>query len=243
MNTTPKEDGTTEVNMDSILRRLKKLLALATDPAAAPGEAENAMRMAQALMRKHKVSNLEMATSEIGETMFQSTKATAPPVHENALMWQLMRAFGAKFFWMSGRGPKGMRDKGYYAVVAEKGNCELIKYAFEVVMRQMNKARASYVATMPTYWTRPRKAADADAFCVAFVHALAKKITDFSGQDPLITQAIANRVTEATKHGKRIEMKPIQWSSRAIEEGTAAGEKATLHRSVSSGPKRERVAA
>lgn len=240
MNDTTKTDGAAP-DMDAILRRLKKLLALATDPAATPGEAENAMRMAQNMMAKHKVSNIAMAASEVGEVMFQSTKATTPPVHENALLWELMRAFGARFFWMSGRGAKGARDKGFYAVVAEKSNCELIKYAFEVVMRQMNKARATYVASMPSHWTRPQKATDADAFCVAFVHALGKKITDFSGQDPLITQAIATRVETATS-GKKIEMKKVVWSSRAIAEGTAAGEKATLHRSVGS-TKRERVAA
>ncbi len=45
-----KEDGKQTTDPAVIMRRLKNLLALATNPAAAPGEAENAMRMAQALM-------------------------------------------------------------------------------------------------------------------------------------------------------------------------------------------------
>lgn len=239
MSTADKEDGKT-TDMDSVMRRLKKLLALATDPAAAPGEAENAMRMAQNLMKKHKVSNAEMASSEIGEHMTQSTKATTPPPYESALLWELCRGFGAKHYWTPGRGPKGMRDKGYWYIVAEKSNLELIKYAYEVVMRQLTSSRSKYVAGLPEYWTRPRKAADGDAFGMAFVSALSKKIVDFTGQDPLIATAIATRVQDVTQGrvAKRVE---IKWSSEAIIKGKEAGEKASLHRSVGAGPKPKKV--
>lgn len=236
MSEAPKEDGRTDVDMDSVMRRLKKLLALATDSAAAPGEAENAMRMAQSLMKKHKVTNLGMAQSEIGEHMTQSSKATTPPPYESALLWELGRGFGAKHYWQPGRGPKGMRDKGYWFIVAEKGNLDLIKYAYEVVMRQLVAARSKYVAELPAHWTRPRKAADGDAFAMAFVSALRKKITDFTGQDPLIQQAIASSIQAATG-GRVLERPEIKWSDAAIIKGKEAGEKASLHRSVSAGPK------
>ncbi len=71
--TTPKaaDEGT--------MRRLRKLLTLASDPAAAPGEAANAMRMAQALMAKHGVTDGDITREQIGEFMFKSTKAVTPP--------------------------------------------------------------------------------------------------------------------------------------------------------------------
>lgn len=46
---------------DKIINRIKKMLALANDAAAAEGERDNAMRMAYNLLAKH---NLTMATVE-----------------------------------------------------------------------------------------------------------------------------------------------------------------------------------
>jgi len=47
-----------------IIDRIKKMFALANCEGAAPGEAENAMRMANRLMEKHALSSLDLHTSD-----------------------------------------------------------------------------------------------------------------------------------------------------------------------------------
>ena len=47
-----------------LIERIKKMFALANNEGAAPGEAENAMRMANKLMEKHQISSFDLHTKE-----------------------------------------------------------------------------------------------------------------------------------------------------------------------------------
>lgn len=225
------EPNTTS-DRDGAMRRLKKLLALAMDPAAAPGEAANAMRMAQSLMTKHNVTEGAIAASEIDEFSYQSTKAATPPPWENALLWVIGKAFGCRHYWTGGRGPKGAREKGYWKIVGEKHKLELIQYAFDVVRRQMINARAKFVATLPEWQTRPVKAAQGDAFGLAFVKALEEKIVVFAQNDPLIAKAIDEHIKRICT-GKPLKNAAVRWTSDAEAAGRAAGATASLHRPMS----------
>ena len=218
---TPADEGT--------MRRLKKLLALAMDSAAAPGEAENAMRMAQNLMRKHGVTDGAIASSEIDEFKYQSSKAKSPPPWEAKLLAQLSRAFGSRCYWDPGRGPKGYREKGYWHVLAHKPQLEMIQYAFDVLRRQLIASRSKYVATLPSYLTRPEKAREGDRFGLAFIEALSAKISTYSDQDAAITKALSERVAEVCG-GNKIKQRPIGWSAEAANAGAAAGAQANLPR-------------
>ncbi len=226
-----KEDGKA-TDPEAVMRRLKKLLALAMDPAAAPGEAENAMRMAQKLMAAHGISDGAIASSEIDEFRYQSTKAATPPPWEGALLSQLSRVFGSRCYWESGRGFKGARDKGYWVVLAHKPKLEMIQYAFDVLRRQLIASRAKHVATLPDYWTRPRKAAEGDAFGLAFIEALSKKISEYADQDQRITDALAARIEERCGGG-RLKYRPISATEASRQAGAAAGANANLHRATS----------
>ncbi len=187
--TTPKaaDEGT--------MRRLRKLLTLASDPAAAPGEAANAMRMAQALMAKHGVTDGDITREQIGEFMFKSTKAVTPPPWESELMQEIGRAFGAKVLWTQGRGPRGARDKGHFIVLAPKPHLEMMKYAFELLRGQLVAQRTAYLRTLPDFYTRPLKAREADTFGLGFVANLSRKISDYAG-DSATKAAIEERAHE-----------------------------------------------
>lgn len=215
---------------DGVMRRLKKLLAMAMDGRGNPAEAENAMRMAQKLMAAHGITEGGVAASEVDEFSYQSTKAAVPSPWESALLRCLGRAFGCKHYWVGGRGMKGARDKGHWHVVAAKHQLELIRYAFDVVRRQMIKARAEFVATLPDYYTRPRKAAEGDAFGLAFVDALDKKILALADQDPLVAKAIDEHVLRICGGNTVKRSATIAWTSGAAEAGAAAGAKASIHR-------------
>ena len=49
---------------EKIINKIKKMFALANNEGAAPGEAENAMRMANKLMEKHMLTSIDLHTSE-----------------------------------------------------------------------------------------------------------------------------------------------------------------------------------
>jgi len=231
MNDSTKEDGSTNVNMESVMRRLKKLLALATDPAAAPGEAENAMRMAQKLMVAHAITDGAIASSEIDQFRYQSTKAKTPPPWEGGLLSTLAKAFGSRCYWEPGRGFKGARDKGYWVVLAHKPQLEMIQYAFDVLRRQLIKARSEFVATLPAYMTRPRKADEGDAFGLGFIRALDAKIIAYSDQPEAVTKALEAKINEICD-GKTIKNRNLRAGESAHAAGKEAGSKASLHRAT-----------
>ena len=210
------------------MRRLKKLLALAGDGAAAPGEAANAMRMAQALMAKYNINETTLASAEIAEEYLPSSKATSPPPWEAKLLAELARAFGARILWNYGVGPKGSRSKGAWTLLAVKPQAELIKYAAEVLRRQLLKARAAYIKTQPDYWTRPRKAADADLFGLSYVTALSGKISTFANPEP-VEKALQLRFEQLSNGGK-VKMPRVTGTDRAAQLGAEAGAQANLHR-------------
>jgi len=218
---------------ENVMRRLKKLLAMASDGRGNEAEAANAMRMAQKLMAEHGLSEGTLAASEVDSLRIGTSRADTPPPWENALLHQVCRAFGARFTWTGGSGPKGFRTKGHYTIYAPKVQIELISYATDVLRRQLIKARAEYVATLPEWWTRPRKAAEADAFGVGFVHALSRKITDYVG-DAAVAEAIRLRYEEATggRMAKEKKADQVVNSHAARSAGAAAAEGASLYRAM-----------
>jgi Protein of unknown function (DUF2786) len=212
---------------EGTLRRLKKLLALGADSAAAPGEAANAMRMAQNLMAKHGLTTGDIVAADITETLIQSTKAVTPPPWEGFLLSEICRAFGARNLWCKGWGPRGAKLKGHHLIIAPKQRIELITYAFEVVRRQLVKARAEYLTTLPVWYTRPMKADHGDQFGLGFVYALSKKISDFA-DDPLMVTALDEKKAKRTT-GK-YENRKLNAGTEALHAGSEAGEAADLHK-------------
>lgn len=223
-------------NVDpAVLRRLQKLLAMASDGRGNPAEAENAMRMAQKLMAAHGVTEGALVAAEVGEFSYQSSKAAVPSPWESALLRLLHRAFGCRHYWSPGRGLKGQRDKGYWHIVAPKHQLELIQYAFDVVRRQLQRERAKFVATLPDYYTRPRKAAEGDAFGLAFVEALSAKVLALADVSPEMTKALEDHVNRVC--GGRVAKRsaPLAFTHAATAAGQAAGAQASLHRPMSGG--------
>jgi hypothetical protein len=183
-------------------------------------------------MSKHGVTDGQIASSEVGEFEYQSTKAATPPPWEGALLAELSRAFGSRVYWSPGKGLKGARDKGYWHVLAHKPQLEMIQYAFDVLRRQLVAARAAHVAALPSYLTRPRKAAEGDAFGMGFIRALSAKIVTYADQDQRITDALKAKIDE--RCGKRqLAYKENRASASSAQAGAAAGATVSLHRATS----------
>lgn len=212
---------------EATLRRLKKLLAMAMDGRGNQAEAENAMRMAQKLMAAHGLTEGALAASEVGETAYVSSKTKIPPPYESAILRVLKKAFGIRHYWTPSHVHRGC---GSWHIVAPKHQLELVRYTFDVVRRQLLKARATFVATLPAHQGRMEKAAQGDAFGIAFVEELEKKILDFANLDPAIEQALEAHVDRICGGNKVKRTSKVTWTHGAVEAGRAAGTQATLHR-------------
>lgn len=228
---------------ESVMRRLKKLLAMATDGRGNDAEATNAMRMAQKLMAEYNLSQGTLAASEVGEARMGTSRADTPPPWESYLLSEICRAFGARQVWYPGAGPRGYRSKGAHGVVAPKVTLELITYAFDVLRRQLIKARTEYVAALPEWWTRPRKAAEGDAFGIGFVRSLSTKISDYVG-DPAVAEAIKLRHEEIVGDRQAKNKKADRPQSYDADvAGREAGKHASLHRAMNGAEEQLRIGA
>lgn len=216
----------------AVLRRLQKLLAMASDGRGNPAEAENAMRMAQKLMAAHGITTGALAADQIGEIAYVSSKTKNPPPYETALLYLLRKAFGCRHYWSPSYQHRGL---GQWHIVAPKAQLELVRYAFDVVRRQLLKARAAYVATLPDHLSRMRKAAEGDAFGIAFVEALSNKVLALADVAPEIEQALEDRVQAVCKGHVGNPAKNLAFTHNALSAGREAGAQASLHRPMSGG--------
>lgn len=219
-------------NEDPILRKIRKCLALAAS--SVPGEAEAAMRQAQKLMALHNVDTGTLARAALGQAQVQGTRGARPAIWENTLVWACCNAFGARPLWSSG--PKGgWKDEhnGWWTFIAPKGKVELVVYAYTVLVRQLLKERAKFVAERAQGFTRVQRAADADAFCEAYASRLYNKIidTELSPQEREALEAEAK--ARSNPDGKKVvSTNNGQGSLSAAIEGAMAGDKASFYKAA-----------
>jgi len=220
---------------DGVLRRIKKCLALGTDPRTPPAEAEAAMRQAQKMMALYGVEKGALVASEVGRTMFKSVRAVRPAHWEYLLVSELSRAFGCRILFCEGWGPKGAKSKAHWMIVGLKHQLELINYAVDVVRRQLLKARAEFVSDLPFYQTRPEKAAHADTFCEGYVAAMRRQIHDFALTDEQREAIEAKAKSLVDPERKPLTTDSGSGSALAAVAGASAGAKANLHRPMNGG--------
>lgn len=172
-----------------IIEKIRKCLALAQDSRGNAAEAENALRQAQALMAKHGIDMGDVAASEIGNSMLRSKVSVVNPMlWEWHLMKKVCSAFGCvAFFYAGGPDPT---IKGSFRIVGPKGYIEIAQYACEVLMRQIVKARTDYVKGLGDEFTRGEKSKMANSFCLAWVGAVASKISAFADPEGKNAEAI-----------------------------------------------------
>lgn len=213
---------------EGTLRRLKKLLAIAADSRAAPAEAQAAMAQAQRIMAKFGVTELDAESSQIGEQDVLSTSHVKPPAWEGALVGVIDKAFGCKALWCTS-GWKGAMQRARWKFIGLRHNLELASYTFSVLQRQALRARAEFVATLPEWYTRPQKAAQADSFCEGFVANVSRKVYAIALSD-VQRKAIEKKLNDETTSEARQDFRGGNGGGDAIRAGYEAGEKAQLHK-------------
>lgn len=217
------------VNLDpNILRKIRKCLALAES--SVPGEAEAAMRQAQKLMAAHGVDADSLDRSAIEKAYTRGITGQRPPNWENRLVWTCCQAFGGHPLWAAGpRGGTTKWDNGVWLFLAEGQRAELIKYAYEVLCRQVLKARARRSAEHHIGMTRPAKAAFLDDYCEAYVERLAEKVSPYAldARAQKALEGAKNAITDPTRPPAETRAGAGSYAARAA--GYADGADAQFH--------------
>lgn len=222
------------MDQDRILAKIKKCLEMAKSKTSNPNEAEIAMRQARKLMDAYSLEMGDVLASLACEVKIAAGSEGAPPAWRVRLAQVCGLAFGSQLIITTSYfSPAGFIFVG--CAVAP----ELTGYAYQVLERQLQKARREYLATQKRC-KRSTKVARGDAFANAWIDAVYMKVQDFAGADDNIAEAIEAYMVKHHADTQKSTVKRRKLKVRdevAAEAGYLAGKSARLHQAVSHQPR------
>lgn len=158
------------MDKQAVLEKIKKCLALSKS--ANEHEAAQAMKQAQALMKKYEVDAVDVVLSEVSERGSGRKMAVKLAEWQWAVANMISEVFGCKCYQLG-------NSMFFYGL----GNrAEIASYAFDVVYRQISAARREFLKTC-----RARKPSNrtylADQFCNGWMMGAWSVVKEFEMSD------------------------------------------------------------
>jgi len=222
------------MDQERILDKIKKCMEMAKSKTANPNEAEIALRQAHKLMEAYNLELGDVLASMAGESEVAAGSEGDPPAWRVRLAQVCAHAFGTHLIIRN-----GWLNPASFVFVGCAAAPELSGYAFQVLERQLQKARRDYLATQKRC-KRSTKVARGDAFAHAWIDAAYTKIEAFAGVEDNIVEAIQAYMAKKYPNLGKAELKRRKLKVRdevAIEAGYRAGKLAQLHQAVSHQPR------
>ena len=212
---------------DKIFDKIKKCLALANS--SNPNEAATALRQAQALMKKHEISTEDIQLSDVKHYTTQASRAKNPPNYNHVLVGLIMRVFGVEAYYQR----DFFSGMTHIRFIGINDNAQIAGYAFDVLQRQLNKARREYLKTLKRFKTA-NKTRKADVFSEAWVFGAAEKVSKFvrSEKEEHIIGEYMNKKHEHLKESKPRKHKEKSTDGEDRYAGYMQGKKASLNHGV-----------
>ncbi|MBQ4852864.1 DUF2786 domain-containing protein [Pseudoalteromonas sp. MMG012] len=212
-----------------ILRKIKQCLALAKS-ATNENEAAAAMRSAQALMNKHRISAEDVGMSNIDEQRFAFGVNRIVNYQAN-LLHLIKRAFGVEV--VISRSFTGS-DVRFIGVTPQP---ELAGYCWEVLFSKLKAERSNYVKKQPKQCKRATKVARGDQFALGWIYGVSQQVKDFAlseSESALVKTYKAKHYPDLTtkdamERGKKANV------GDAISDGFKAGKKHSINRPINGG--------
>lgn len=211
---------------DRILDKIKKCLKMAKGKGSNPNEAETALRQAHKLMEAYNLEMGDVLSSMAGESKVAAGSEGSPPAWRVRLAQVCCHAFGTHLIistsWL---------ESASFVFVGCAAAPELSGYAYQVLERQLKKARKDFLATQKRC-KRATKVARGDAFAHGWIEAVYAKVDEFAGVDDNIVEAIQAYMAKHHADVGKFQMKRRKLKARdevASAAGYAAGKEARLH--------------
>lgn len=130
---------------DRVIRKIKHCLALSTS--SNENEAATALRQAQKLMEKYRLSELDVQLSDVGMTESEKEKAKASrPTWERDLSSMVAVAFGCKSYTQRQACMRRLLMVEVVVFVGVSPAHEIAKYAFDTLLTKLVHARKQFMA-------------------------------------------------------------------------------------------------
>lgn len=156
---------------DTIINRIKKCFALGKSPNE--HEAAAALAKARALMDEYGISTADILASKASECISRSGAKYRPPSWEGLLSQNICEMFGCQTIYLVSA---WSWSRSSWSFVGCGPNPQIAKYAFDVLLRQVRKARTQYIKTrLRRCKSASRKTRRADMFCFGWVTAASSK--------------------------------------------------------------------
>ncbi|OLS63773.1 DUF2786 domain-containing protein [Pseudomonas putida] len=221
------------MDQDRILDKIKKCLEMAKGKGSNPNEAEIALRQAHKLMEAYNLEMGDVLASMAGEAKVAAGSEGEPPAWRVRLARVCAEAFGSTFIinapWF---------EEASFIYIGCGASPELACYAYQVLERQLQKARRDYLATQKRC-KRSTKVARGDAFAHGWIDAVQAKVEQFAGVEDNIAEAIQAYMDKKYPDLAPAKMKRRKLKARdevAGDAGYKAGRSAQLHHAVGHQP-------
>jgi hypothetical protein len=165
---------------EKYLAKIKKLLNLARR-SSNPHEAATALNQAQALMRKHKLSQNDIDLMDITSKASKGAPSHAQsiPRYMTFLGQLICRAMGVNCYYSFRRNYMNGQKQNTVIFYGPDERPEIAAYAFDVLSRQMVKARRTFIASLRKNIKPATKTARADQFCEGWTEGAYQAIEPF----------------------------------------------------------------
>lgn len=153
----------------AILDKIRKCMALSVS--SNEHEAATALRQARKLMDAHGLTDADVLAAEAGEESAKAGAAKNPANWEAYLASATAQVFGCRCIF---RPEFGFRPSAWL-FIGTGANYEVARYCFEVLLRQVKRARAEHIKTALKRCKPATKTRRADLFCEGWVSAAVGK--------------------------------------------------------------------
>lgn len=219
-----------EIDKARALEKIKKCLALSQS--SNPHEAESALRQARKLMDKFHLDYSDVDASRAQEHEFNIGPGSRAPVRWVKMLGNTVgTSMGCVTFFRHGCLGQSI------IFIGETGNAELAGYAYEVLLRQLDRQRKEFVAKLSGYKKSDKRVLGA-RFAEGWISAIAAKVNEFGGVSEEAERAInayCTRVYPDVPVSKMPRRKINLQEYKAMLAGEEEGEKVSLHKPVGRG--------
>lgn len=223
------------MDQDRILERIKKCMEMAKSKTANPNEAEIALRQAHKLMEAYNLELGDVLASMACEAKIPAGSDGSPPAWRVRLAQVCGHAFGTKLIITT-----GLFSVAGFIFVGCGAAPELTGYAYQVLERQLQKARREFLAEpKQKRCKRSTKVTRGDHFANAWIDAVYHKVDAFAGVEDNIAEAIDAYMAKNHPDLEPAKMKRRKLKARdesAVDAGYQAGKSAQLHQAISHKP-------
>lgn len=219
-------------NRDKYLAKIKKILNLAKN-STNEHEAANAIKQAQNLMDYYNHNKIDIELIDIEECRSHGAPSNAKKVPEYtvSLANMICNAFGVSCYYSYTDSRRVVAFYGYHE------RPKIAAYGFDVLSRQLVKARSEFISSQRKNIKRSTKTNRADQYCEGWVSGARKVISNFSideSEKKLLSVfyerlAIEKGFITFEPRGA----KACRGDEVARSAGYQAGQEATLHQAVS----------